>query len=288
MISLATEHALMVKSIWIVSPHNYPHGHAFDEIALALSAAFRTLGREIKIVRDPAGLADTTIVLGCNLLPHMRPLPSGRLILFNLEQIAPESRWLSSEYLALLSQHTIWDYSDRNITKLARLGIGAIRCGIGYVPELTRIAPAEETIDVLFVGSINERRGWIFRQLASAGARVEARFNVYGKIRDELIARSKLVLNIHYYESRVLEIVRVSYLLANRRCVVSETGLDLAIEAPLKDGIAFAQYDDLAARCMELLHDEDRRRSLAQSGFDGFSALSQVDYLRQALAATHG
>jgi len=130
------------------------------------------------------------------------------------------------------------------------------QCGIGYVPELTRIAPAEKTIDVLFVGSINERRGRILRQLARSGARVEARFNVYGKIRDDLIARSKLVLNVHYPESRVLENVRVSYLLANRKCVDSETGLDPAIEAPLEDGIAFARYEDLAARCMELLHNE--------------------------------
>src|SRR5260370_38927404 len=165
----------MVKTIWIVSPQKYPDSHAFDEIALALSAAFRALGREVQIVRDPAGLVDTTIVLGCNLLPNVRLRLSGRLILFNLEQITPESPWLSSEYLALLGQHTVWDYSDRNITELARLGIGAIRCGIGYVPELTRIAPSEKMIDVLFVGSINERRGRILRQLASSGARVEAR-----------------------------------------------------------------------------------------------------------------
>jgi len=95
----------MVKTIWIVSPHNYPHSHAFDEIALALSAAFRALGRQVQIVRDPAGLADTTIVLGCNLMPNVRPPPSGRLILFNLEQITPESTWLSSEYRAAEPAH---------------------------------------------------------------------------------------------------------------------------------------------------------------------------------------
>ena len=80
-------------------------------------------------MRDPAGLADTTIVLGCNLLPNVRLPSPGRLILFNLEQITPESTWLNSEYLTLLGQHTVWDYSDRNIAELARIGIGAIRCG---------------------------------------------------------------------------------------------------------------------------------------------------------------
>ena len=38
------------------------------------------------------------------------------------------------------------------------------------------------------------------------------------------IARSKIVLNLHQYDAQVFEIVRVSYLLANRRAVVSERG----------------------------------------------------------------
>jgi hypothetical protein len=273
-------------TIWIVSPPNYPHSHAFNEVALALYSAFRGLGYETSIVRDASDLAELTIVLGCNLLPHVRIPATNRLILFNLEQITLGSPWLTNEYLALLRKHAVWDYSERNIAQLARLGIAAIRCGIGYMPELTKIARVEETIDVLFIGSINERRANILNQIAKLGAHVETRFNVYGTVRDEFIARSKLVLNVHFYESRVLEIVRVSYLLANRKCVVSEAGSDPSIEVPLKDGIALVPYEHLADTCILLLRDSDKRRSLAQSGFNCFSSLSQVEYLRQALAAT--
>jgi hypothetical protein len=275
----------MAMTIWIVSPLGYPHSQAFDEVAIALSAAFRVLGKEVPVVRDTACCGDTSIVLGCNMLHHVRA-PSSRLILFNLEQITPESPWLSKDYLVLLKNHTVWDYSERNIAELARLGIRATQCGIGYIEDLTRIAPTGETIDVLFVGSFNKRRENILRQLLAAGARVEAHFNVYGKARDDLIAHSKLVLNVHFYESRVFEIVRVSYLLANRRCVVSETGFDPSIEEPLREGIAFAEYRDLVETCLKLLRDKEKRQSLAEAGFKCFSAQPQIEYLRQALAAS--
>jgi hypothetical protein len=64
------------------------------------------------------------------------------------------------------------------------------------------------------------------------GLRVESAFGCYGEERDALIARARIVLNVHYYESKVFEVVRVSYLLANRKCVLSESGSDIDLEAP--------------------------------------------------------
>src|SRR5882724_11294934 len=240
-------------SIWIVSPPNYIHSQAFDEVALGFNAAFRALGLEAEIVRDSSRLGDVTIVLGCNLLSAV-PVPAGkRLILFNLEQITPNSPWLTDAYLARLRRYPVWDYSEGNIAELARMGIRAEHCGIGYMPALTRIAPAPEDIDVLFVGSVNERRITVLKQLATQGVNVEARFNIYGAERDAFVARSKIILNVHFYESRVFEIVRVSYLLANRKCVVSETGQDEALESPLRKGVASVPYGRLTAACLQLL-----------------------------------
>jgi hypothetical protein len=270
-------------SIWIVSPPGYIHSQAFDEVAMGLNAAFAALGVEAGIVREPSGLGDITIVLGANLL-SATTVPAGkRLILFNLEQITPNSPWLSASYLSLLSRHPVWDYSEGNITELARMGIQARYCGIGYMPELTRIAPAQEDIDVLFVGSLNDRRLAVLKQLAAQGINVEARFNVYGELRDSFIARSKIILNVHYYESRVFEIVRVSYLLANRKCVVSETGSDAVFEKQFESAVAFAAFDKLTETCSGLLQSPQARRDLGQAGFDRMVALPQTEYLRRAL-----
>ena len=271
-------------SIWIVSPPNYIHSQAFDEVALGLNAAFRALGLEAEIVRDSSRLGDVSIVLGCNLLSAV-PVPAGkRLILFNLEQITPNSPWLTDAYLALLRRFPVWDYSEGNIAELARMGIRAEHCGIGYVPELTRIAPSPEAIDVLFVGSVNDRRIAVLKQLATQGVNVEARFNVYGADRDAFVARSKIILNVHFYESRVFEIVRVSYLLANCKCVVSESGADTTFEKRFEPGIAFAPYDKLAETCVRLLQNPAARQEMANAGFERIKALPQTEYLRRALA----
>jgi len=271
-------------SIWIVSPPNYIHSQAFDEVALGFNAAFRVLGLEAEIVRDSSRLGDVTIVLGCNLLSAV-PVPAGkRLILFNLEQITTNSPWLTEVYLALLRRFPVWDYSEGNIAELARMGIRAEHCGIGYMPELTRIAPVPEDLDVLFVGSVNDRRIAVLKQLATQGVNVEARFNIYGAERDAFVARSKIILNVHFYESRVFEIVRVSYLLANRKCVVSESGADTAFEKRFEPGIAFAAYDKLAETCVRLLQNPAARREMADAGFERIKALPQTEYLRRALA----
>jgi hypothetical protein len=272
-------------SIWVVSPPNYPHSQCFDEVAIGLQAAFRALSLEADIVREPSQLGDITIVLGCNLLPFVTVPPRKRLVLFNLEQITPGSFWLNKNYLLLLGRYPVWDYSERNIAELGRMGIQAQHCGIGYMPELTRIAPLEEDVDVLFIGSWNERRTAVLKQIAEQGPKVEARFNVYGSARDGYIARSKIVLNVHFYESRVFEIVRVSYLLANRKCVVSEVGSDSLFESQFVPGIAFVPYHKLAETCLQLLQDPAKRNALAQSGFDRIASLPQTEYLREALRA---
>ena len=102
--------------------------------------------------------------------------------------------------------------------------------------------------------------------------------------RDAFLARSKIMLNVHYYESRLFEIVRVSYLLANRKCVVSETGADRAIEQQFEPGIAFAPYEKLAETCIGLLKDAAARGATAEAGLARIKSMPQTEYLRQALS----
>ena len=266
--------------IWIVTPPGYPHSRCFEEVALTLREAFAALGIDAPIVTDARAVRGTAIVLGGNILAQWNPPLPPDLILYNLEQIAAG---IDSSYLALLRRFPVWDYSAQNVAALAQQGIAARLCGIGYMPGLTRIAPAPQDIDVLFIGSNNPRRQQALDRIAATGARVIAGFDVYGAERDAAIARARIVLNLHFYPTRVFEIVRVSYLLANRVCVVSEEGADHALEAPLKDGIAFAPFEDLPSVVSRLLADDAARAALAQKGFALMSALSQVPMLERAL-----
>jgi hypothetical protein len=89
---------------------------------------------------------------------------------------------------------------------------------------------------------------------------------MYGTARDDLIARSKLVLNINKHASRIFEIVRVSYLLANGKAVVADRTADTYVEPDIEDGVAFGEPGAIARICEELLDDDDKRRSRESRG----------------------
>ncbi|BBY62967.1 glycosyltransferase family 1 protein [Mycolicibacterium helvum] len=273
-------------AVAVVSAPGYAHSAAFAEVAEGLHCALLALGYDC-ILTDRLDLIDRcTIVLGSNLLDRFGIEPPTNSILYNLEQVDSDSGWMTPALLETFRRYPVWDYSEVNIERLAAWGVPRpVHVPIGYVPQLARIAPGPEDVDVLFYGSMNDRRFAVLEELRARGFRVESIFGIYGADRDAWIARSKIVINIHYFQAKVFEIVRVSYLLANKRAVVSERSADLAQERGLESGVAFAEYDGLVDRCVELLGDEKARRELAERGHRIFSARSQAEILKPILPA---
>lgn len=244
--------------------------------------------RAFGIERNLNDIVGIPIILGANLLPYVEnvQLPDYSII-FNLEQVEQGSSWFTPHYLNLLKNYQVWDYSDRNIDNLKRFfGISGVKkCSIGYVPQMTRLSLVDKPdIDVLFYGSINERRQRILERLKEKGLNVKILSGVYGQMRDDWIARSKLVINIHYYSAQILELIRLSYLLANKVCIVSETGADKSLEIAFQEGIAFAEYNDLIDTCVNLIQgDRSKRKAIAQKGYNLFSSLNQSIELQKLL-----
>lgn len=272
-------------AVTVVSPPGYIHSAAFTEIAETIHYGLRSLGHESVITTDGDLAGRQHIVFGSNLLPSY-PLPlANDAILYNLEQVDAASNWLRPELMEIFRRHVLWDYSSRNAAAFDVLGVKVARIvPVGYVKELTRLQLASDPdIDVLFFGSMNSRRQKIIDEMRAAGLRVEVVFGVYGTQRDALITRAKLLLNVHFYEAKVLEIVRLSYLLANRCAVLSERGSDPMEDAMIADGVAFADYHHLTQRARELIDDPAERKRLAQRGFELISARPMREYLRVAL-----
>ena len=258
------------------------------EVAEALHHGLLALGHD-SVLTNRLDLDERrTIVLGANLLVQYALEPPKNPIFYNLEQLGDDLPWMTMpEFVDLFRRYPNWDYSQANVEYLAALGLPRpTYVPIAYVPELTRIAPAPEDIDVLFYGALNGRRYAILRELPDRGLRVKWLPGTYGASRDAWIARSKIVLNLHYFEAKIFAIVRISYLLANRRAVVSEHSADPTLERDLASGIAFADYDELVDRCVELVGDERARRELAERGYQAFSARDQAAILHRALSQT--
>jgi SAM-dependent methyltransferase len=273
--------------IVLIRPEGYLHSEAFREIAETLQYGLQGIGHAAEIYENDCDLAATNLLLGAHLLTPAQAaaVPAGS-ILYNLEQLGGPN--LSNTYYELASRHQIWDYSLRNIEKWQgiRCAVPPLHVPLGYVPELTRIPPLpprDQDIDVLFYGSINERRKHILEGLRAAGVKVYAAFGLYGRDRDLLIARAKLVLNLHFYETQIFEIARISYLLANSKAVVSEWS---EMESGLADAVLNCPYDRLVPGCLALLQNEDERHALQARGFQRFSQLNERRMLETALQKT--
>ena len=274
--------------ISLIRPDGYKHTDAFREIAETLQFGLRSIGHQAEILENTFDCAATNVILGAHLLSpeEMRMVPEGSII-YNLEQIGGAQ--LRETYYQLARQHRIWDYDVSNLDKWKALNCCCepIHVPIGYVPELTRISRVEpQDIDVLFYGSLNERRNKVLNQLKELGVAVHTAFGVYGQERDALIARSKVVLNVHFYETKIFEIARISYLLANSKAVVTECDGNTAAEHGLAEGMLALPYQSLVEGCVFLLQHGDERRDLESRGFHAFSKRKESEILSTALQQT--
>ncbi|HXW79047.1 MAG TPA: hypothetical protein VEJ84_06085 [Acidimicrobiales bacterium] len=272
----------------LVRPPGYVHAAALNEVAESVYYGLRSLGVNATLAVNHLVVPGPPILLfGAHLLKEQEAaqVPDSTII-YNLEQVSPESTWTSPVYMSLLRRCPIWDYSARNLEALAELGITSRtkHVPVGYVPELTRIEPSPtQDIDVLFYGSVNDRRARALTQVKARGLNVQAIFGVYGSDRDELIARSKVVLNLHFYESSIFELVRVSYLLANRKAVVAECHPRTEIDPEIATAVRLATYEGLADACVELVADTKARRELERRALAAIAARPETVYLARAL-----
>lgn len=263
--------------IVIISPPGNAHSGVFTDIAEALYHAVRDLGYPAELVWNRVAADRVNIMFGAILLSpaQVERLPAGTII-YNLEQIEQDSKWLNGALPACVRRCEVWDYSPRNIERFAELGFDTSRmhlAPIGHAAPLERINPAaNEDIDILFYGSTNPRRLAILNALKARGLNVVHVFGVYGKERDALIARAKVVLNMHFFEAKVFEVVRVSYLLANRKAVVAECDPGTILYDGLEHAVRTARHDELVDACVELVADAGQRAALAQRGLDWMRA----------------
>ena len=267
---------------------HFPHSMAWWELGELICYSLRELGFQVNIQHRKIESDCRNIILGAFILePEFIKKVPPNSIFVNTEQLYlydQKSMWPSDIYEWARNFET-WDYSDKNIETFLKHGITRVKkLELGYQKELNRIVSSDnQDIDVLFYGSHAERRNKIINDLSAEGLNVKAVFGVYGKERDDLIARSKLILNFHHYNSHIFEIVRVFYLLTNSKAVVGEVSESTSIDQIFLDCIRPAPYDGLVKACKRLVDDKGERHLLESKGFDLFSKIPQRDYTYQLI-----
>jgi SAM-dependent methyltransferase len=260
-----TEIREVFYTIVIVGLGTNTYSRAFCDVAQGMYEAIKRAGYDVTYSDTPFVGIRTPIVFGANLLESELLLPDHAIVV-NLEQLMSTSHLLTPIYFKILTHHEVWDYSTANIDILRKMGADNVKyIDIGEFRQADFLIEAEQDIDVLFYGSMNQRRIDIIDALSATGITVVAVSNVFGPERDKLIARAKIVLNIHYYEAKLFESVRVTYLLQNRKCVVSESG-NYDDEKEYAHVVCFCGYTELVQTCLDILQDEPKRARLEDAG----------------------
>ncbi|MFO1056689.1 MAG: hypothetical protein U1E53_06935 [Dongiaceae bacterium] len=273
-----------------VRPPGTPERTGVAEVALSLRHGLEALGCDVDL-GDNEPIADgVNIYLRAHRLDPAAAarVPPGSVI-YNLEQIYEASPWLGQTYRDLLGRFTVWDYSRRNLAAIAAMAEqrNLQFVPLGYVPQLTRIAPAtDQDIDLLFYGRLNQHRRTVLAEMARSGLRLRIGRDLRDAERDALIARARLVLNLHFYPTAIFEIVRVSYLLANGKAVVAECGPATEIDDDMRAAVAAVPRERLCETVLALLRDDAARHELGRRGQAIFARRRLPEILAHAIAAT--
>lgn len=256
-------------------PRKNVHARAFDEVNLALLAGLRRLCVDVELTRSCIQGDDRVLVVA----PHLQPLNHLQglrrdAILYNWEPMGwSHVAFMTPELTRLMSEFVIWDYSRNNLETWHQKGAArVVHVPLAYDPLLEKL-PRRATavdVDVLFYGSMNERREAVLRQLAQKGMRVRWLFGVYGEERDAWIQRSCLVLNMHVHEGQILELARLAYLWANRIPLVAEMNRETEDSLGMKDVMLTASHQNLADRVLMAVANESLRDDAAEASYEKF------------------
>jgi hypothetical protein len=300
----------MKWQITIARPPDYKASQCFQEVAETLMYGLRRMGETANIGLNVLAPGARHILLGAHLLGvRQHALTPAGSILYNFEPFTTKEDRpsLLQRYVDLARRMRVWDYSPANLAEWKRARVTAKVVPIGYVPEIRKVfadfkfpddklsdrEPPEQHIDVLFYGALNPRRQAVLEGLKHAGLTVTHLEGIYGVARDDMIARAKVVLNLHFYESRggassgvnssIFEMVRVSYLMANGVAVVTEDSVDIPDD--LRPGLAVVPYGALVQTCRGIVNSPERRRDLERTAFECFRRRPEEEILRAAIAA---
>ncbi len=285
-----------MKKIRIVTLSGYA---AFKEVILSLEYSLKELGFDVEQIFDLSidKAAINIIFAGhhtCLTALKNGDIPLQNVIIYNLEQVGIDVPWMTSQYFELMKYTHVWEYSESNYQQLKQAGItNIVKLPIGYTHNLEvipKINSTEQDIDVFFYGSLSQRRRNLLAKLKETGLNVVSTLDypqgIIGEERDNLIARSKIILNMHYYDNaHIFEIVRISYLLSNSKAVVSELGEHTEIDEDIKHAIVHGKLQDLPSLCVDLVQNTEKREALQKKGYDIIAARDYTQLVQKSMEA---
>jgi len=125
----------------------------------------------------------------------------------------------------LLNADAIWDFSISNKDKYNFIPLKKIY----YMPmpfyndkKIENINYDNCEYDILFYGAENERRKKICLKIKEKYSNFKIGFSLFEPEKTEIIKKTKIILNLHYYENPALETCRINEILKFNKVIISE------------------------------------------------------------------
>jgi hypothetical protein len=189
-------------------------------------------------------------------IPFEKWIPK-KYIVYNFEQFTTDKIWdISYIYFLKNAIYTI-DYSILNIIRLSEYNINSYF--LPYMPHKINkyTKNVSKDIDILFIGNLNKRRLEWLNQLSNFNIKIIN--NIFFDNSLELLARSKILLNIHYYNGdTILEVPRILPGLENNCIILSETSNEEYYDNLYKDIIKWTTKKNIIDDINNILTNYDK------------------------------
>ena len=260
----------MKFNVCIIDPPGYRFTHFLYDLSKLLAYGLEDVGGDCTLTRNRLESGRTNVVMGAHNITHADQVDAivdaGLPYVFVSTEVvvgktvnrveAPE--YFENVFMPLLrNAAAVWDAGD-SLPALKQLGIDAHDLRFGFHPRLHEIRhKAERDLDFCFFGSLTERRKAIVEQLRDLGYRIRWMFDDDAIFRNDMLARSELVLTLRQSDTMVqLPQGRLLYLVNNRCVVVGESGTG---QAPVEDLFLWTANDDVIELCRETRARNDLR-----------------------------
>ena len=274
-----------------------PRQYVFSEAALCLRDSIRLAGYTCSLRNNEADPRGISIIFGAWQFGRamVEALDRQRTIVFNLEQLGATDAFPGKPYEDWLRERIVFDYHASNIERLAPSpGERSRVFEVPIVPASSLATdgpePSSPEVDVLFFGSQSPRREEIVRRLRAAGLTVDwvgggACAPAYGVALAPAMMRSRIILNVHFYQTRLAPSTRMLQAAVRGVPIVSETSVQTGSCDWSQSGVVFADYDDIVAACRALIDSPVRRLQSVQRTLHFVARLEFAIAFEEAITA---
>jgi len=261
--------------------------HFFIDLVTPLYHCLCEMGHDCTILPMAKDVNSSITDLCIGIFLHIDNLPQNYII-WNLEPLSPGSPHLTMRLVnKIRNAKILLHYNPNEIEYVKQFNNNVIYFPFSYHRSLENMyrlnLPIKEDIDVLFYGSPNEYRLKTIDTIRKSGINIIVPGLVFTHKRDEYIYRSKIVLLINYFDNNP-DIVRVTYLLSQKKCIVVDSFGNDELRNIYKS-FPIVENTMLIETIQELLLNKDKREKIEN---DSYKELLKQPDMKSYIMKLHG